>query len=167
MLTRRALVAAAWAATPPPPVVVSAVDRDGMPLIGGRRTFLHGLYQLPSLAAGGGDALRAAADAGFHVVHGDATRASLDAAAAVGLKRWVTTSAAPERIRARVTELALHPALLFWETEDEPSYQWNKQGARVSPAKIKDAYALLKKLDPGRAVYMNHSPTNLVSTLQQ
>ncbi|MCC6538423.1 MAG: hypothetical protein IT162_12780 [Bryobacterales bacterium] len=161
MFTRRALLAAAAMASP----TVSAVDRDGMPLIDGRRTFLHGLYQLPQVASGG--ALRAAADAGFQVVHGDPTRASLDAAAAVGLKRWVTTSAAPERIRSLVAELAAHRALLFWETEDEPSYQWKKPGARVSPAKIKDAYALLKKLDAGRAVYLNHSPTNLVSTLQQ
>jgi hypothetical protein len=72
---------------------------------------------------------------------------------------------------ARITELAaqfrLHPGLLFWETEDEPSYQWKKAGPRVTPAVIREAYALLKKLDPAHAVYLNHAPTNLVSTLRE
>jgi hypothetical protein len=66
-----------------------------------------------------------------------------------------------------VNQFRRHPGLLFWETEDEPSYQWKKPGPRVAPAVIREAYALLKKLDPSRAVYLNHAPTNLVSTLQQ
>jgi hypothetical protein len=63
-------------------------------------------------------------------------------------------------------EFGTHPAVLFWETEDEPSYQWKKPGPRISPDKITAAYALLKQLDPKRLVYLNHAPTNLVSTLQ-
>lgn len=153
--------AAALAAAEPPPVV-SAPDRDGMPLIRGRRTFLHGLYQLPNVA----QPLRAAAGAGFHVVHGE-SQADLDAAAALGMYRWLTVGSKPDRITALVEQFRTHPALLFWETEDEPAYQWNKPGPRVSPAAIRQAWALLRKLDPAHAVFLNHAPANLVSTLRE
>jgi len=141
---------------------VSAPDSDGMLLIRGRRTFLHGLYQLPNRP----DGLRAAADAGFHVVHGDGA-ADLESAQKAGMYRWMTVGSKLEKITSRVEQFRRDPALLFWETEDEPSYQWKKAGPRVRPEVIREAYALLKKLDPARAVYLNHAPTNLVSTLQE
>jgi hypothetical protein len=133
-----------------------------MLLIRGRRTFLHGLYQLPNVS----DALRAVAAAGFQVVHG-AGAADLDAAMKYGMYRWLTVGSTTARIRSMVGQFGSHPGLLFWETEDEPSYQWNKAGPRVAPTVIREAYALLKKLDPTHAVYLNHAPTNLVSTLRQ
>ncbi|MBI5083400.1 MAG: hypothetical protein HZB13_02230 [Acidobacteria bacterium] len=158
-LSRRSmLMGAALPQTAPP---VSGVDSDGALLIKGRRTFLHGLYQLPNLP----EALKAAGEAGFQVVHGS-NEADLDAAASRGMYRWMTVGSAAAKIEAMVGQYGGHPALLFWETEDEPSYQWKKAGPRVSPEVIRAAYALLRKLDPGRAVYLNHPPTNLVSTLQ-
>lgn len=145
----------------------SALASDGTVLLRGRRMFPLALYHVPQLgsrAAG----LRAAKQAGFDVVHCQPTREALDEAAAHGLGAWVTTGSDPAKVEAIVRRLADHPALLYWETEDEPSYQWNKPGeARISPAKIRETYALLRRLDPTRLVYLNHSPTNLVSTLQQ
>jgi hypothetical protein len=161
-ISRRGLLLAASAALRAAAPAVSVPDADGMLLIRGRRTFLHGLYQLPNRP----EPLRAAAEAGFHVVHG-AGAPDLDAAAKLSVYRWLTTSARPDRIAALTGQFRDHPGLLFWETEDEPSYQWNKPGPRVAPAVIRDAYALLRKLDPAHAVYLNHAPTNLVSTLRE
>jgi hypothetical protein len=132
------------------------------PLLDGKRTFVHGLYQLPKIP----DAMAAAAKAGFQVIHSPAERALLDQAHANRLRCWLTVGSDPAKIRRIVGEFKKHPAVLFWETEDEPSYQWKKPGPRVSPEKIRAAYALLKQLDPERPVYLNHAPTNLVSTLQ-
>jgi hypothetical protein len=146
----------------PPQAGAAALDRDGMLRIDGKRTFVHGLYQTPKHA----DGIRAAAGAGFHVIHAPARNDALEKARSHGLRCWLTTGSEPAGIRKVVNEFAKNPAVLFWETEDEPSYQWKKPGPRVTPEKIKAAYALLKQLDPERPVYLNHAPTNLVSTLQ-
>lgn len=140
--------------------------------IGGRRTFVHGLYQLPT----GPNAWQRARDAGFQVVHRPATRAALDEAARNGMLAWCTTgflspekrAADEKRIRDLVAALKDHPALAWWENEDEPSFTWKKPGvARVSAAAIRETYALVKQLDPAHPVYLNHAPTDLVSTLRQ
>jgi hypothetical protein len=130
--------------------------------IDGRRNFVFGLYQTPK----GPNGMRSAADAGFGVIQGQADRGFLDNAQAHGLRCWVATGSDPNRIRKIVADVGKHRDILFWETEDEPSYQWKKPGPRIAPERIRAAYALLKQLDPGRLVYLNHAPTNLVSTLQ-
>jgi hypothetical protein len=140
----------------------ATLDQDGMLRIDGKRTFVHGLYQTPKHK----DGIRAAAEAGFHVIHAAAQRDVLDKVRANGLRCWLTVGSDPPSIRKVVGEFRTHPAVLFWETEDEPSYQWKKPGPRVPPTKITAAYALLKQLDPKRLVYLNHAPTNLVSTLR-
>jgi hypothetical protein len=138
----------------------------------GRRTFLLGLYQLPNRA----DPWRDAADAGFRLVHSRPEKSMLDTAHRHGMRGWLTTGAiAPatqEADRARIKKLVDqfrdHPALLMWETEDEPSFADKKpRTLRTPPANIRAAYRHLKSLDPARPVYLNHAPTNLVSTLQQ
>lgn len=161
-----------WALQGPPR---TALDKDGALLAAGRRRFLLALYHVPQL--GGRPAgLRAAKEAGFDVVHCPPTREALDEAAAHGLGAWCTVgsvSAAKRaedtrRIEEIVRRLGDHPALWYWETEDEPSYQWNKPGAaRIPPEAIRETYALLRRLDPTRLVYLNHSPTNLIPTLRQ
>lgn len=128
--------------------------------------FPLGLYQLPQKGTRA-EALRAVNDAGFDFVHAEPKREALEELARHGLKGWCTVGSDPRRIRTLVAALREHPALLFWETEDEPSYQWKKPGLpRVSARAIREAYALLKQLDPGRPVYLNHAPTNLVATLK-
>lgn len=137
------------------------VAADGTVVLDSRRVFPLGLYHTPP-----GRTLREVKEAGFDVVHAAPTREALDPVREAGLKAWCTVGSDPARITETVKKLRDHPALAYWETEDEPSFQWNKPEPRIAPAVIRAAYALLKKLDPGRAVYLNHSPTNLVSTLQ-
>lgn len=94
------------------------------------------------------------------------SKEQLDLAQRHGMYGWTGASGSGSAgIRKRVAELKTHPALLYWETEDEPSYQWNKPGPRVTPEKIQAAYKLTKDLDPARPVYLNHA-TNLVDTLK-
>jgi hypothetical protein len=143
--------------------LAASTDPDGMLRLDGKRTFIHGLYQTPKHQ----DGLSLAAGAGFQLVHAPSDRTFLDKARSRGLWCWLTVGSDPNGIRKLTREFRNHPAILFWETEDEPSYQWKKPGPRVPPEKIRAAYALLKQLDPERLVYLNHAPTNLVSTLQE
>jgi hypothetical protein len=173
-LTRRSLLSLLSASALEAQSPLTALAPDGRFLLYNKPTFPLALYQLPNLPGGKSAALRAAKEAGFHIVHTPATKAALDEIAAHQLHAWTTVgSIAPnpaqtnrQRIAAIVNQLKTHPALLYWETEDEPSFQWNKPGPRITPAVIRDTYAYLKQLDPTRLVYLNHSPTNLVSTLQ-
>jgi hypothetical protein len=109
-------------------------------------------------------------------VHSSPDRKPLDEAARDGMYGWVTVgSIKPEkrdedekRIRSIVSTLKDHPALLFWETEDEPSFVWKEpKDVRITPAVIRDTYRFVKSLDPVHPLYLNHSPTNLVTTLRQ
>jgi hypothetical protein len=169
-MTRRTLLQAAVLAAPArnPPGVL---DSDGMLLLNGKRTFLLGSYQLPNRP----NPWKQARDAGLQVIHLPPKREDLDRAREHGMYGWTGLgSISPqrreqdqERIRTIVTSLQHHPALLYWETEDEPSYQWKKAGPRVAPEVIRNTYQFIKGLDPARPVYLNHAPTNLVSTLQQ
>ncbi len=139
--------------------------------IGDRREFVLGLYQLPNRP----DPWKEARQAGFGLVHAEGSRAELDTAAAHGLRAWVTIGSVnprrrasdEARIRKIVGELKDHPALLFWETEDEPTYLYQKPGARVPVDHILAAHRFARALDPAHPFYLNHAPTNLVETLRQ
>lgn len=146
-------------------------DRDGMLRIAGRREFILGLYQTPRHQG----ALREAAAAGFNLVNRSPTAAAYDEARAHGLRGWSAVGsigvADPGRDEARIREtveaLRGHPALLFWETEDEPTFVWKEPAKhRVPPEQINATAALIRRLDPVHPLYLNQAPTNLVSTLQ-
>lgn len=143
------------------------VDSDGMLLVDGRRTFVLGLYQLPR----GPDAWRRAAEAGFHVVHADAKPDQLAQARAHKMHVWLTAGSKrgprdETRIRKFIGRWKQYPEVLFWETEDEPSFVWKKpKEFRVPPEVIRETYRLIKSVDAARPVYLNHAPTNLASTL--
>ena len=149
-------------------------DADGMLRLDGRRCFVLGAYSAPSGSpADGRTAWRELADLGLHVVRARATDEDLDAARTAGLRAWVTVGCvdgqdAAERaeFEATVRRLRGHPALLFWETVDEPAWTWNQAAPRVPPEPLIASYALLKGLDSERLAYLNHAPTNLVSTLR-
>lgn len=163
-------VAAAQDQPPGRAPTVVRLDSDGTLLINGRREFVLGLYSLPNVP----EPWREARDAGFNLVHLRADAADFARARDHGLYGWTTLGsisprnrAADEtRIRQTVTSLQREPALLFWETEDEPTFVWKKTEARVPAAAIIEAYRFVKRLDPQHLLYLNHSPTNLVSTLQ-
>ena len=133
-----------------PPAV--RVDSDGMLVLNGSRKFALGLYQLPQ----GASAWKRAADAGFQFVHAPLKVEQLDAARAHAMYTWATVGSlrTPQdeaRIRQLLAEWKQRPEILFWETEDEPSFVWNKpREVRVKPEIIHATYKLVKSLDPSR-----------------
>ena len=146
-------------------------DRDGMMRVRGKREFILGLYQVPKHE----NALREASQAGFNLINRSPTRAVHDEAHALGLWTWSALGSLPptnraeaeQRMRQTVEMLRDHPALLFWETEDEPTFVWKEPAKLRTPAsQINDTAAFIRKLDPAHPLYLNHAPTNLVSTLQ-
>ncbi|MBL8220510.1 MAG: hypothetical protein JNL62_14850, partial [Bryobacterales bacterium] len=163
-MRRRTFLAAAAAAHSVAAAPAVRVDTDGMLVWNGARTFTLGLYQLPH----GPNGWKRAAEAGFHFVHGALKADVLDAARAAGMYTWATLGSlrTPQdegRIRKLMGEWKQRPEILFWETEDEPSFVNGKpREVRVKPEVIKATYKLIKSLDPGRPVYLNHAPTNLV-----
>ncbi len=144
-------------------LAASPIGPGGMLTVNGRHTFVLGLYSLPNRP----DAMQQARRAGFRVVNLHPTPEDFDRARSHDLYGWTAVGSDPNRIRTIVPALKNNPALLFWETEDEPSYQWKKPGPRVSPETIRNAYRLIQSLDPVHPVYLNHAPTNLVSTLSE
>lgn len=146
-------------------------DRDGMLRVRGRREFILGLYQVPKHEG----ALREASEAGFNLINRSATRAAFDEAQALGLWGWSALGSLPlsnraeaqNRMRQTIETLRDHPALLFWETEDEPTFVWKEPTKLRTPAvQINDTAAFIRKLDPIHPLYLNQSPTNLIPTLQ-
>jgi len=148
------------------------IDNDGMLVVDGERLFILGSYQMPKVA----EPWREMAEAGFNLIHTGASRQELDQAQAHKMRAWVTLGSidpvrraeSEQRIRKTVEELKSHPALLYWETEDEPSYVWKKpQAVRVEPQRIIATYQFVKAIDPLHLFYLNHAPANLVSTLRK
>lgn len=148
------------------------MDRDGALRWDGKRQFVLGLYQLPKRP----DALRDAGAAGFNLLNLPPTVAAYDEAWARGVHGWSSVGslaegaerpAAEQRIRTTVESLRSHPGLLFWETEDEPTFVWQKPEAiRVSAQPILETAAWVRRWDPEHPLYLNHSPTHLVETLR-
>ena len=146
-------------------------DRDGMLRVRGKREFILGLYQVPKHDG----TLREASEAGFNLINRSATRAPYDEAHALGLWGWSALGSiepskrleGEDRIRKTIESLRDHPALLFWETEDEPTFVWKEPLKQRVPAhQINDTAAFIRRIDPVHPLYLNHSPTNLVPTLQ-
>ncbi|HOX38089.1 MAG TPA: hypothetical protein PL033_08880 [Candidatus Brocadiia bacterium] len=103
--------------------------RDGMLEVGGKRTFILGLYENP-----GDDAvLDQVAKAGFNLVHATPDVAALDRLHARGLGAWVNLGGAIDQSADRekreaaledmARRLAGHPAFRVWEVPDEAL--WN------------------------------------------
>ncbi len=105
------------------------------------------------------------------MVHAALKEEELKLARDAGVQTWATVGSLSKptdeaRIRQLVGAWKERPEILFWETEDEPSFVNGKpRELRVQPEVIQATYRLVKSLDPARPLYLNHSPTNLVSTL--
>jgi hypothetical protein len=138
---------------------------------GPRRSFVLGLYDLPKVA----DAWREAQEAGCNLVHVAPEPENFERARGHKLRTWVslgsiaaTNRAADEaRIRRIVEQFRHDPALLFWETEDEPAFTWKSQKPRVSPEQIVATHDFVRRIDPAHPLYLNHAPVNLESTLRR
>lgn len=145
-------------------------DSDGMLLIEGQRTFIIGSYHLPKSDS----PYRELHDNGFNLLRTGASIGELDSCLQNELKAWVTIGAIdaqnPAKSKAaileRVNNVKGHPALLMWETVDEPAWTWLKAEPRVKPELIIQTYQSVKAVDPDHLFYLNHAPVNLVSTLR-
>ena len=146
-------------------------DDDNMTLINGKRTFIIGSYHHPKTT----DPYAELARNGYNYVKVNADNAELDKALQNGLYTWIYTNAIDgnntitgrKELTKKVEALKNHPALLFWEIEDEPAYTWNSAKARVSPERMKKTFDMIKSEDKNHAVITNHAPVNLISTLKK
>lgn len=151
--------------------VISKLDSDNTLLVGSERFFPIGIYSIPK----SDDPFRELAEAGFNLVRCD-SKEQLDKAHENGLKVWVAlgdrldlSKDAENRkgdIKARVAELKDHPALLAWESMDEPAWTWKKPWqARASADGLAQGHKLVKELDPDHLLWINHAPRNTEKTL--
>ncbi|HEU0123289.1 MAG TPA: hypothetical protein VFQ91_22360 [Bryobacteraceae bacterium] len=154
-------------------VLALSIDTDGMIKINGQRTFMLGLYDFAKTSdPKTSDQWKDARDAGFNLVHTNATATDLQKAAQHGLYAWTGVGALngtnEAAIRKTVETLRNEQALILWETEDEPTFVWKKPLEIRTPAeRIIATRKLVQSLDPKRLFYLNQSPTNLVSTLRK
>ena len=150
-----------------------AVGEDLVIRFDGEPFFPVGIYHLPI----SDDPYSELADAGFNLVRAGASRDQLDKAHAAGLKAWVpigghlTFDKEVDAKRAKLAEvvdgLKDHPALLAWESVDEPAWTHMKAEQRVPAAHLAAGYRALRQLDPDHPVWLNHAPANLVETMRE
>jgi hypothetical protein len=142
-------------------------DSDGMLRVDGARRFIIGSYHVPKSP----HPFRDLAQMGFNLVHVGADSAQIRRARQAGLKVWVSLGGLDAKnklaIQKTVNTFKSDPALLFWETVDEPAWTWKKTTPRVPPEPLIREYELVKSLDPTHLLYLNHAPTNLISTLKK
>lgn len=144
-------------------------DTDGAILVNGKRTLIIGSYY----AAKSDQPYQEMADAGFNLVRAGSPE-TLDQAQAAGVMAWTAVGALDLETRAeseaalieRVKAVKDHPALAIIETVDEPAWDWLKTGQRVPAQVFAETYPVIKQIAPDKLLYMNHAPTNLVSTMK-
>ena len=161
---------------------------DRMLEIGGKRTFVIGLYEYPQDDA----ILDAVAKAGFNLIHASANRTDLDRLYQRGLFAWINTgdaidlgkdgSKSDAPLRDMAAAWGSHPALLVWEVPDEALWNcWLSAYAEPLPllervdvfqkraaercAGLVAGYKALKKLDSHHPVWMNHAALNSIEDL--
>jgi len=146
-------------------------DDDGMIVINKQRIFVVGTYHLPKSE----NPFDELSNAGYNLARTSAKKEDMDAANQSNLYTWTSIGSmnpekpkeSSQRLRDIVNKLKHHPALLFWEMEDEPAFTWNSASPRVKPEPVIQSYEIIKQEDPEHLLYMNHGPVNLVTTLQK
>ncbi len=144
------------------------LEADGKPV------FVIGAYNLPP-----GYTLPDGKMMGFNLVRAPAKKEYWDEALAKNLFVWHSFGSRLDfesgnvedkksHIQNVVEGLSDHPALLFWESMDEPAWT-NKEPAqaRATPEGLAAGYRFLQSLDDGHPVYLNHAPRNMVKTLKK
>lgn len=146
-------------------------DNDGMILIDGKRTFIIGSYYLPKSET----PYKELADNGFNYVRLTAEKTELEKASQNNLLGWISLGVIneasetkdAERLSKIINEHKDNPAILCWEIADEPAYTWNSAEPRIKPELMKKTYDFIKQLDNEHLIFTNHSPVNLISTMQK
>lgn len=138
----------------------------------GKPVFVLGAYAGPE-----GSDPKAVAELGFNLLHVGADQAQWDACQQAGLMTWFSFDLNfPEKdaasqetaVSQSVEKFKDHPALLIWESVDEPAWtDETPEIARVLPEPLTRGYRYLKSLDSHHPVYLNHAPRNTVETLRK
>jgi len=146
------------------------IDSQNFIRVNGKRVFPVGCYASPASEKG----MQALADAGFthtqsNVLPPAVLKTMLDKAQQHNIKVWVSVSSMldfskdaekkKQDLRDLVAAVGNHPALLMWESIDEPA--WGSQNADG----LYEGYKFLRALDPNRPIWTNHAPRNFISTL--
>ena len=154
----------------PMPSRLVDIDAQDFVRVNGKRVFPVGIYSSPGSEKG----MRDLATAGFTLIQSGALppaamKALLDKAQQYNLKVWVTVGASLDfskdaeakrkELTALVAAVGTHPALLCWESIDEPA--WGSQNADG----LYEGYRFLRALDQNHPIWTNHAPRNLISTL--
>ncbi|MBM3238613.1 hypothetical protein FJZ31_20145 [Candidatus Poribacteria bacterium] len=142
--------------------------------VDGKPFFPIGIYYLPKSE----NPYAELAEAGFNLVRSDLSEEQLNAADAQGLKVWISlghrldfsedSEKRKRDLETQVNQFKSHPALLAWESIDEPAWTWKKPAeARVSAENLAAGHEYLKKLDANHLLWINHAPRNTCKTLQK
>jgi hypothetical protein len=151
------------------------IDRDGMAVINGKRTFILGMYEFPDDGM-----INQVANAGFNIIavpfkDSATTKKSLDKLAAHKMGAWISTnfdlSRNPDKVKKQLQTMSRffssHPSLLVWEVPDEAvwnistrawEYRVNKELKMLNAliAEIKDSVkreSLKERADAARTCY--------------
>jgi len=164
------------------PVTLS-ITPDGRLMLNGRPYFFIGFAPGPPLdfqTPEGGDGWAEMAEGGMSVVRGGASPGGwtpqaeeqfsryLDAAHERGVYVWpflremveLNKPGMRDKLEAFIRKYRGHPGILFWKSADEP--EWGK--LPVEP--LKEAYDLIRELDPDRLVWFCHAPRGTLETLR-
>ncbi len=160
-----------------------SITPDGRLMLNGRPYFFIGFAPGPPLdflTPEGGDGWAEMAEGGMSVVRGGVSDGAwspeaeerfvryLDAAHQRGVYVWpflremveLNKPGMRERLESFVRKYRGHPGILFWKSADEP--EWGK--LPVEP--LKQAYDLIRALDPDRLVWFCHAPRGTLETLR-
>jgi hypothetical protein len=164
--------AAGLAGASPPGSPVAVRPSDRMLLVGGKPFFAIGTFEAP----GTDSALARTARAGFNLCQLPAGPVTdmpsvLDRVQSSGMLAWfglgelLDFSSDADGKRRQLTELVgnagTHPALLMWQSVDEPV--WTGR----NPDGYLEGYRFVRALDPRRPVWTTHAPRNTVAELVQ
>ena len=142
--------------------------------VDGKSIFVVGAYALPK-----GHTLEQGKAMGFNLVCTPADKTAWDNAQKAGLRVWHSFGGDMDfasgdaqqkraRIQAVVQQFKNHPALLYWESMDEPAWtDKDPARSRATAEGLTEGYRFLKSLDPNHPVYLNHAPRNTVETLRR
>ena len=144
---------------------------DNMPIINGKRTFIIGSYHHPKTA----NAFKTLSENGYNYVKVKPDSTELDKAYDNNLNTWIYTTifekydsaTSVSKLKKLINKYKNHPALLYWEIEDEPAFTWNSAAARISPNEMQKAFDIIKENDNKHGIITNHGPVNLISTLKK
>ncbi len=132
------------------------IDRDGMTVVDGKRTFILGLYENVEDESFAQEVARA----GFNLVRAKPSKESLDLAHAHGLQCWIplsgiAVSSAEEeaRLQSLVNSFKQHPALAVWEGPDETLWNvwWRRWNQAISRWNVVEG--AMKKVDKQSSDY--------------